>query len=138
MSTRHINKTLATFLAAVFGVTGAHRFYLNGWRDRFGWAHLVTVPLSLLAMAVWPDQRYLLTGMLAVLSILAGLLEALVLGLIPDDKWDAYYNRNSGRQSHSGLILVLLLVFSLTIGATGTIAAMARSFDLIYTGGSFG
>jgi hypothetical protein len=34
--------------------------------------------------------------------------------------------------------VILLVVFSLTVGATGVIAAIARSFDLIYTGGSFG
>ena len=138
MSTRHKNKTFTTFLAAIFGGIGAHRFYLNGPRDRFGWLHLITLPLSLLAISVWPQQRLLFTCAPAVLSILAGLLEALVLGLIPDDKWDAHYNRDSGRQSRSGLLLVVLLVFSLTMGATGVIAAMARTFDLLYTGGSYG
>ncbi len=138
MSTPHKNKTLATFLASFLGGIGAHRFYLHGFRDRFGWLHLVTLPISLLAIKTWPEQQQLFMGCLFVVSVLAGLLEALVIGLIPDQKWDARYNSSSGKQSDSGWTVVLLLVFSLMIGATGVIAAMARSFDLLYTGGSFG
>jgi TM2 domain-containing membrane protein YozV len=138
MSTPHKNKTLATFLAAFLGGIGAHRFYLRGWRDRFGWLHLITLPISLGAMAVWAAQQHLFTGSLFVLSVLAGMLEALVIGLTPDEKWDARHNSRSGRQSDSGWLVILLVVFSLTVGATGVIAAIARSFDLIYTGGSFG
>jgi hypothetical protein len=138
MSTPHKIKTLATFLAAFFGGVGAHRFYLYGIRDRLGWAHLVTLPISLLAMAIWPEQQRLFTGSLFFVSILAGMIETLVLGLIPDEKWDARYNSLSGKQSDSGWTVVLLLVFSLTVGATGIIAGMARTFDLLYTGGAYG
>ena len=137
-STPHKIKTLATFLAAFFGGIGAHRFYLHGMRDRLGWAHIVTLPISLLAVTVWPDQQRLFTCSLFLISILAGLLEALILGLIPDEKWDQRYNSLSGKTSNSGWTVVLLLVFSLMAGATGVIAAMARTFDLLYTGGSYG
>ena len=138
MSLPHKNKTLATFLASFLGGMGAHRFYLHGRRDRLGWLHLATLPLALFLMAILPGQQQLFTGGLFVISVLGGLLEALVIGLIPDEKWDVRYNGQSGRQSDSGWIVVLLLIFSLAIGATGVIAAMARSFDLLYTGGSFG
>jgi TM2 domain-containing membrane protein YozV len=138
MSTSHKIKTLATFLAAFFGGIGAHRFYLYGMRDRLGWAHIVTLPISLLLMTIWPEQQRLFTGAPLVISILAGMIEALALGLIPDEKWDVRYNSLSGKQSDSGWTVVLLLVFSLTVGATGVIAAMARTFDLLYTGGAYG
>jgi TM2 domain-containing membrane protein YozV len=138
MPTRHKIKTLTTFLAAFLGGIGAHRFYLHGFRDRFGWLHVVTLPISLLAMAVWPDEPKLFTGCLFVISILAGMLQALAIGLTPDEKWDSRYNSLSGKQSDSGWTVVLLVVFSLTVGATGVIAALARTFDLLYTGGSFG
>ncbi|HEY4072335.1 MAG TPA: NINE protein [Herbaspirillum sp.] len=138
MSTRHKIKTLTTFLAAVLGGIGAHRFYLHGFRDRFGWLHIVTLPISLLAMAVWPDEPKLFTACLFIISILAGMLQALVIGLTPDEKWDSRYNSLSGKQSDSGWTVILLVVFSLTVGATGVIAALARTFDLLYTGGSFG
>jgi len=138
MSTPHKNKTLATFLAALLGGIGAPRFYLYGARDRLGWLHAASVPLSLIAMLIWPDQKQLFTCAPLVVSVLAGMVEALVIGLIPDEKWDARYNSLSGKQSNSGWIVVFLLVFSLTTGATGVIAAMARTFDLLYTGGAYG
>ena len=138
MPTPHRIKTLATFLAAFLGGIGAHRFYLQGFRDRFGWLHVATLPISLLAMAIWPEQPKLFTGGLFVVSILAGMLQALVIGLTPDEKWDPRYNSLSGKQSDSGWTVILLVVFSLTVGATGVIAAMARTFDLLYTGGAFG
>jgi TM2 domain-containing membrane protein YozV len=138
MSTPHKIKTLATFLAAFFGGIGAHRFYLYGMRDRLGWAHIVTLPISLLLMTIWPGEQRLFTWLPFLISILAGMVEALALGLIPDEKWDARYNSQSGKSSNSGWTVVLLLVFSLTVGATGIIAAMARTFDLLYTGGAYG
>jgi hypothetical protein len=138
MSTRHKIKTLTTFLAVFLGGIGAHRFYLHGFRDRFGWLHVITLPISLLAMTVWPDEPKLFTACLFVISILAGMLQALAIGLTPDEKWDFRYNSLSGKQSDSGWTVVLLVVFSLTVGATGVIAALARTFDLLYTGGSFG
>ncbi|MDB5774409.1 MAG: hypothetical protein JWP38_542 [Herbaspirillum sp.] len=138
MSTSHKNKTLTTFLAVFFGGIGAHRFYLRGMRDRWGWLHLVTVPISLLAMAALPEQQQLFTASLFIVSVLAGMLAALTIGLVPDEKWDARYNAASGKQSDSGWTVVLLLMFSLLVGAGGLIALLARTFDLLYTGGSYG
>lgn len=138
MSTRHTNKTLATFLAAILGGIGAHRFYLHGMHDRFAWLHLISVPLSLSALQLWPQQQAFFMLMPLLLSILAGLITALVLGLTPDEKWDARYNAQSGKASNSGWIVILLVIFSLTIGATGIISLMARGFDLLYTGGAYG
>ncbi len=73
-----------------------------------------------------------------VISILAGLLEALVLGLTPDAKWDLKHNLNSGRQTESTWPLALILALALAIGMSGLIFVMSRSFDLIFTGGAYG
>ena len=40
-SRRFRSKTLTAALAFLFGSLGAHRFYLYGFRDVFGWAHLL-------------------------------------------------------------------------------------------------
>src|SRR5581483_5454292 len=37
---RFRSKTFTALLAFLFGTLGAHRFYLYGWRDLFGWAHV--------------------------------------------------------------------------------------------------
>ena len=116
MSSPHKNKTFATLLAAVFGGLGAHRFYLHGKKDVWAWVHLALFPLS----------------------VYAGFIEALVIGLTPDEKWDAEHNAGSGRQSNSGWPLVVLLVLTTGFGAIAVIATLARIFDLLYTGGAYG
>jgi len=42
------SKSLATWLALLGGLLGAHRFYLHGWRDGLAWLHPV---LSLIGLA---------------------------------------------------------------------------------------
>ncbi len=116
MATSHKNKTLSTLLAALFGGLGAHRFYLYGKKDFWAWVHVFTLPLS----------------------IFAGLIGALVIGLTPDEKWDAQFNARSGRSSDSGWALIVLLVVTFAFGSTAVIATIARGFDLYLTGGAFG
>ncbi|KAF1044825.1 MAG: hypothetical protein GAK35_01613 [Herbaspirillum frisingense] len=135
---KHKNKTLATLIAAVLGGIGLHRFYLYGTRDRFGWLHILSIPLSLALMAAKPEAPQLFTGLPFVISVLCGCLEALVIGLTPDEKWDARHNAGSGKQSESHWILAVIIVLTVGLGAMGLIALMARSFDLLFTGGAFG
>ena len=138
MPANHKNKTFDTFLAAVFGSLGAHRFYLHGPKDLWAWLHFASVPLSLIAIATGSGQPMMFLGGLFVFSALTAIVEALVIGLIPDDKWDAKYNRHSGRKTESGWPLALLLVLTMGIGATALIASIARTFDLLFTGGAYG
>jgi hypothetical protein len=138
MPTSHKNKTLATLLAAVAGGAGLHRFYLFSKKDFWGWAHAATLPLAALLFVFQPGKPALFTGAPLVLSALAGFLEALVLGLTPDDKWDARHNPSSGRQSDSRWPLAVILVLTLGVGAVALIAAIARTFDLLFTGGAYG
>lgn len=138
MTSRHKNKTFATFLAAVFGGFGLHRFYLQGKQDFAGWMHFATVPLSLLLTVFRPEQPIMFTALPFILSALAGALTALVIGLTADEKWDDIHNRSSGRKSASGWTLVILLVLTFGIGAVGAIAVIARTFDLLFTGGAYG
>lgn len=138
MAATHKNKTFATLLAAVLGGLGAHRFYVRGGKDRLAWLHLAGVPLSLLAWLGAGDRPAIFLLAPLIVSILAGFVEALALGLTADDKWDLLYNRDSGRQSDSGWPLALLLVLTLGIGATAMIAMIARTFDLLFTGGAYG
>ena len=138
MPTTHKNKTLATLLATITGGIGLHRFYLFGKKDFWGWAHLATLPLAALLAATQPGAPMLFTGAPLILSVLAGFLEALVLGLTPDDKWDTQHNPSSERKSASGWPLALLLVLTLGAGAIALIAAIARTFDLLFTGGAYG
>jgi len=134
----HKNKTLATALAFLLGGVGAHRFYLHGSVDRIGLLHICSIPATGMVYGLGhaPNPFYVLLPL--ILSWLAGFLEALVIGLTPDERWDARYNPGSGRTSHSRWPLALLLVLTMLVGATALIAAIARLFDLLYTGGAYG
>jgi TM2 domain-containing membrane protein YozV len=141
MASAHKNKTFATLLAALVGGVGLHRFYLYGRRDIWAWVHAASLPLSalglLLGTKLAPAFSLFLTGPL-VISVLAGLLEALVLGLTPDAKWDLKHNPDSGRQTSSTWPLALILALTLAFGMSGLIFVLSRSFDLIFTGGAYG
>jgi TM2 domain-containing membrane protein YozV len=138
MPSTHKNKTFATLLATVAGGVGAHRFYLYGKADFWGWVHAAGAVLAALLAFSRPEQALLFTCGPLVISVLAGWIEALVLGLTSDDQWDVRHNAGSGRQSRSGWPLAVLLVLTLGVGATGLIAAIARTFDLLFTGGAYG
>jgi TM2 domain-containing membrane protein YozV len=138
MTTHHIDKTIATLLAFTLGSVGLHRFYLRGMRDRWGWLHLSTAPVSLAIASAGTGWPILFAISPLILSILGAFLEALVLGLTHDEKWDAQHNPQSGRKSDSGWQLALLLVLTLGVGATTLIAILARTFDLLFTGGAYG
>ena len=134
----HKNKTLATLLALLFGSAGLHRFYLYGRRDLWGWVHLATLPLSGLLLLGKPEVAAIFTAAPFVLSVLAAFLETLLIGLTPDEKWDACHNPGSGRTSDTGWPVPLMLVLALACGATALIAAIARTFDILLTGGAYG
>ncbi|MEO8598213.1 MAG: NINE protein [bacterium] len=138
MHSRHKNKTFATFLATFLGGLGVHRVYLHGWHDKWAWLHFASLPVSVLIALIAPDQPWMFTGSLFVLSVLAGCIESLTIGVTPDDVWDTRFNLNSGQQSMSSWPLAILLVLTVGAGATALIAAMARIADLLLTGGAFG
>lgn len=134
----HKNKTLATLLALALGGLGIHRFYLKGFNDRWGWLHAASLPACGIVMGAAPQADWYFWYLPLTLSMLAGFLEALVLGLMADEKWDAAYNSGSGRRSDSRWPLAVILVSTLMVGAGTLIATLARLFDLLYTGGAYG
>lgn len=138
MASKHKNKTIATLLALTLGGLGMHRFYLGGLRDRWGWLHLSAVPLSVGLTYAGNGAQMLFTASPLILSMLAGFIEALILGLTPDEQWDARHNPGSGRQSRSGWPLAILLVLTVGVGATALIAMLARTFDILFTSGAYG
>jgi TM2 domain-containing membrane protein YozV len=137
MST-HKNKTLATALAFLLGGLGVHRFYLKGSVDRLGLLHVCSLPVAGMVYGLGHAPNPFWTLLPIFISCIVGFIEALVIGLTPDEKWDAKFNPASGRQSHSHWILAVLLVLTMLVGATAVIATLSRLFDLLYTGGAYG
>ncbi|MDB5961106.1 MAG: hypothetical protein JWP59_2400 [Massilia sp.] len=134
----HKNKTLATLFAAALGAAGLHRLYLRGPRDVLVWLHLALLALTLALLALAPSINLFYRLLPLIVSMIAGFLQALVLGVMPDEKFDAAFNAGSGGRSDSRWPLALLLVATMLVGATVLISTMARLFDLMYTGGAYG
>jgi hypothetical protein len=135
---RHKHKTLATLLAFLFGGLGLQRLYLRGWRDPWLWLHLAGLPAAWLIATLAPQSDGFFQLLPIMLSGLVGFLEALVLGLMPDEKWDARFNPHSGKQSDTHWPIAIILVATMTVGAASLIATISRFFDLLYTGGAYG
>jgi len=137
MAAAHKNKTVATLLALLLGGFGVHRFYLKPGADRIGLLHLCCLPVTgILYGAVKPHPFYIVLPLLV--SYIVGFIEALVIGLTSDEKWDAQYNAHSGQQTHSNWVLVLLLVITMLVATTVLIGTIARLSDVVYTGGAYG
>jgi TM2 domain-containing membrane protein YozV len=136
-SSRFRSKTLTAALAFFFGSLGAHRFYLYGKRDVYGWLHLICtlagIPGVLLLIA---SERTSAPGwMLAVpgaISLFAAFLAAIVYGLRPDEKWDAQFNPQSQQHSRSGWAVIFVVIFSLFIGAMLLMTALAVTFQTYF------
>jgi hypothetical protein len=120
------SKALATWLALVAGSLGAHRVYLHGWRDRWAWLHpwptLVGLVGAIRMRELGQDDRlaWLLIPILGVM-LTVGALSAIVIGLTPDERWDARHN--PGQPVHAtrwapvlGVITALLLGGAVLMG----------------------
>ena len=134
---RFRSKTLTATLAFFLGSLGAHRFYLYGIRDAFGWAHcfatLLGVPGVLLLIAT--TRASPLGWALAVpgaASLLAAFLSAIVYGLRSDQKWDAQFNTGSDKRNRSGWGVVFVIILSLFIGALLLMAGLAVTFQTYF------
>ncbi|WP_345811236.1 NINE protein [Paraburkholderia sp. PREW-6R] len=131
------SKTITAALAFFLGYLGAHRFYLYGKRDLYGWAHvigtLVGIPGAMLVVA--SERSSMLGWVLAfagAVSLLAAFLAAIVYGLRPDEKWDAQFNAHTERKSHSGWTVIFIVIFSLLIGAFLLMTGLAISFQTYF------
>lgn len=136
-STRFRSKTITAALAFFVGSLGAHRFYLYGRRDFYGWAHVVGtllgIPGVLLLIA---SERASIPGWVlaffGTVSVLSAFLAAIVYGLRPDEKWDAQFNAHTQQKSQSGWTVIFVVIFSLLIGAFLLMTALAITFQTYF------
>lgn len=138
MKISHKNKTLAALLAVIGGAIGLHRFYLGGKTDRWAWLHLLSLPASFFIYFFSQNLHPFFTAMPLILSALTGFLACLVIGTTPDEKWDTQYNSTSPQKTSTSWIIVPILVLTLGVGASAVIVVIARTFDLLFTGGVYG
>jgi len=117
------SKVLAGLLAFYGGWFGAHWFYLG---RRYPWAlALLAAVLLLLASraSVWWDTPAIF---LLFIPAFIGFIEAIVLCLTPDERFDARYNPGYVRQSPSGWGPVIVAATSLLIGTVLSMFGVAH------------
>ena len=125
------NKTTTTLLATFLGALGAHRFYLKGFGDIWGWLHVAVTSVGLVGIrritALGHDDRlaWALLPFLGI-SITAACLQALVIGL---SKQDSPYS-----EERTTPLTIAAVVAALLLGATALMSSIAyalqRYFEL--------
>jgi hypothetical protein len=127
---KFISKVKVGLLAALFGCVGAHWWYLG--RPR-AWlittVGLVLMVASALAPVWWENPAFFLL----FIPILAGFIEAIVLCLMSDVRFDARYNPGLARTSPSGCGPVLVAIFTLLIGTVLLMVGIAVIVVYIWT-----
>lgn len=125
------SKTLATWIALVGGSVGLHRFYLHGFRDRWGWLYIWPTLVGwygVQRMRHLGTDDHLAWVLIPVLGVMLSIamLTAIIYGLTPDDKWNARFNP-SGPQHHMNWATVIGVVAALIIGGGVLMATLAFS-----------
>jgi TM2 domain-containing membrane protein YozV len=131
------NKTISTYLALFFGTLGAHRFYLKGFGDLWGWLQASVTALGLVGMRrIWvlgqDDQLAWALVPLFGFSLFAACLAAIVYGLMQEATWNAAYNAHTAEdQSPCGLagrgtgLTIFGVILALLLGTTALMSAIA-------------
>lgn len=132
------NKTLSTWLTFLGGPLGLHRFYLIGLSDMIGWALPIPTALGLYGLmrarglGIDDHLSWLLIPLLGFV-VAACALNAIVYGLMDDDKWNTRFNAGESGQgqggSRSNWLTILGVIAALLVGATALMAALAYSFQ---------
>jgi hypothetical protein len=125
------SKTLATWVALIGGGLGLHRFYLHGFRDRWGWLFMWPSLVGLYGvqrMRHLGGDDHLAWALIPLLGLMVaiGMFSAILYGLTPDERWNARFNP-TGPQHHMGWAAVIGVVIALVVGGGVLMATLAFS-----------
>ena len=127
---KFLSKVKVGLLAALFGCIGAHWWYL---RRPQAWMvtaiGLVLIVASALAEVWWENPAFFLL----FIPILDGFIEAIVLCLMSDARFDARYNPGLVRVTPSGWGPVLVAGFTLLIGTVLLMIGIAVIVVYVWT-----
>ena len=123
------HKALAAVLAALAGTFGLNRLYLG---QNLWWLPLAvtaaTVPL-LIGVRNWYQSPAFFVLMIPVTG---GFIQALVIALMPDERFDSRFNAGTERRNRSGWDAVLVAIATLAGGAIALMAAIALLFQTYF------
>ncbi len=124
------HKVTLGLLAALFGVVGAHWWYL---KRPYAWLvtvySLVLMVWSAFAEVWWENPAFFLL----YIPILNGFIEAIVWCLMSDARFDARFNPGLTREHPSGWGAVLVASFTLLIGTVALMFGIAMIVIYIWS-----
>ncbi len=126
---RFKHKALSALLAFLLGGLGAHRLYLG---LRFWWVPL-GITMAMVPLLVGVRNWYQSPAFfVAMVPVVAGFIHALVLALMPDEKFDARFNQGVARRNGSGWDAVLVAIATLFFGTTILMTTLVLLFQTYY------
>jgi hypothetical protein len=126
------SKSIATWLAVVAGTLGVHRFYLHGVRDFWGWMHPLPTIVGLSGIVrmsnLGQDDKiaWLLIPLFGFM-LAAAMLQAIVMGLTSDERWNERWNEGVSPAPKTRWMPILGAVLALLLGATALMSSIAFS-----------
>ena len=130
------NKTLAAYLAFIFGQLGLHRMYLFGVKDKWAWLHPAIAAVGWygvyrVRLYGQDDQLAWLLIPLLGFTLAATAITAIYYGLMPTEKWNAQYNAASPGTlaGDTNWLTIGAVVFALLFGAITLMSSIAFSFQ---------
>lgn len=122
-------KSIAALLAFTLGALGAHRVYLG---QRLWWLPLVVTLITLPWLIGVRNWYQTPAFFILVIPFIAGCIEALVLALMPDARFDARFNAGSARANQSGWDAVLVAIGTMVGGSIVLMTAIALLFQTLF------
>ncbi|MDZ7651210.1 MAG: hypothetical protein U5L03_00895 [Burkholderiaceae bacterium] len=123
------HKALAALLASALGALGLERLYLG---QRLWWLPLAVTALMLPLLIGVRNWYQSPAFFVAMVPVIAGFIHALVLALMPDEKFDARFNAASARRNNSGWNAVLVAIVTLMVGATILMTTIVLLFQTYF------
>jgi hypothetical protein len=125
------SKTFATWIAVAGGSLGLHRFYLHGFKDRWGWLFVWPTLVGLygvLRMRALGGDDHLAWTLIPFLGLMVsiGMFTAIFYGLTPDERWNARFNP-AAPQHRTGWSTVIGVIIALVVGSGVLMATLAFS-----------
>lgn len=116
------HKALAALLASLTGALGLNRLYLGQglWWLPLG-ITLITLP-TLIGVKNWYQTP---AFFLLMVPVIAGFLQALIIALMPDERFDTRFNAGGTQRNRSGWNAVLIAIATLMGGAIVLMATIA-------------
>ncbi len=125
----HKHRFVAAVLAFFFGGLGLHRWYVG---SRHWWCYAAWLIIGMILFAAVGTKGTTWILVFALLPVWLGFVEAMAFGVMPDEKWDARYNPQSGQRSDNGWNCVFIAIFGLLVGTTIFMTVVILSAQYYY------